>query len=63
VRARHVIFIFIFYYTGLTQPIRLLAWDSNCEHPKLPSRIKPPSQQIDSINNQRPLAAPLQVAL
>jgi hypothetical protein len=32
--------IFSNCYTGLTQPIRLLARDSNCEHPKLPPRIK-----------------------
>jgi hypothetical protein len=30
----------IYCYTGLTQPIRLLAWDSNCEHPRLLPRIK-----------------------
>jgi hypothetical protein len=27
-------------YTGPTQPIRLLARDSNCEHPKLPPGIR-----------------------
>jgi hypothetical protein len=31
---------YYYCYTGLTQPIRLLARDSNCEHPKLPPRIK-----------------------